>query len=343
MRQTTCDEGLYNIGGKMKSVIKGLISVGLSVFLFCFQQFSRAEGNVSKIVLNEVLSIGTLEDDSLFMWVGVFADKNNCIYVTDAMDYSLKKFDASGSLIKKVGRKGQGPGEFLAPRYLDGSEKYLYVTDHNIRAVQVFDKDLNFLRRFPLNYPVNDMKVMSDGWIAISSQDFSNQGAIYIMDEMGREQKKLDYNKKKSKMLMDVTTLEFDPKLNLYLAYNFQDRIEKFSADGKKLWSRRLLKGKKVKEEKINNSLLPTEILYKDLALDSAGRIFVLGGSLSINRSRDVYVLNPDGNLLTIFTLPEASHCIHLDQNDFLYSRANDGVTLKKYSLKYIYNNIQRP
>jgi hypothetical protein len=144
-------------------------------------------------------------------------------------------------------------------------------------------------------------------------------------------------------MLMDFTSLEFDSKLNLYLAYNFQDRIEKFSADGKKLWTCRLLEGKKVKKEKHRNDFLPVEILYKDLALDSEGRIFVLGGSLSINRSRDVYVLSPEGIILTTFTLPDASHCIHLDPNNFLYSRANDGVTLKKYSLKYIYKNTQRP
>jgi len=69
--------------------------------------------------------------------------------------------------------------------------------------------------------------------------------------------------------------------------------------------------------------------------LDSSDNIYILGGHLSKNISRDVYVLNPEGELLTTLTLPDTSHCIYIDKNDYLYSRANEGVTLKKYKIKY--------
>ncbi|HDZ25596.1 MAG TPA: 6-bladed beta-propeller, partial [Candidatus Aminicenantes bacterium] len=69
--------------------------------------------DIKKILLEEVLSIGSLEDDALFQWVGVISDSDSYIYVTDNMDYSLKKFDDQGNLIKKTGQKGKGPGEFL--------------------------------------------------------------------------------------------------------------------------------------------------------------------------------------------------------------------------------------
>jgi len=46
--------------------------------------------DIQKISLEEVLSIGSLEDDALFQWVGVISDSDNYIHVTDNMDYSLK-------------------------------------------------------------------------------------------------------------------------------------------------------------------------------------------------------------------------------------------------------------
>jgi len=59
----------------------------------------------------------------------------------------------------------------------------------------------------------------------------------------------------------------------------------------------------------------------------------VLGGGLSKNKGRDVYVLNQEGEYLTTFTLPEDSHLIYFDSRDNLYARANSGVTLKKFKL----------
>ena len=111
------------------------------------------------------------------------------------------------------------------------------------------------------------------------------------------------------------------------------DRIEKFDESGKRLWSRNLLGIKKVKTEKISSYIVPTEIVYKDVALDPSGNAYVLGGKFAANRSRDVYVLNPDGELLSTLTLPDTSHCIYIDRKNFLYSRANDGITLKKYRI----------
>ncbi|MEA3421137.1 MAG: hypothetical protein U9Q97_05610, partial [Acidobacteriota bacterium] len=48
---------------------------------------------------------------------------------------------------------------------------------------------------------------------------------------------------------------------------------------------------------------------------------------------RDVYVLDPEGKQKAVLTLPEGSHCIYIDGSDFLYSRAGDGITLKKYRI----------
>lgn len=305
------------------------------IFLYLGILFS-SEKELKKIQLEEVLSIGKLDDDALFQWVGVVTDSDNFIYVTDAMDFSIKKFDERGNLLKKTGRKGQGPGEFTAIRYLGISDKLLYVTEQYRPEIQIFDKDLNYKRGVIIPFPIADLEVLSDDEIAISTIIKDQAPRILIFNAEGKVKRELQYSEEKSPLMMDMVSFDFGPKGNLYLAYNFQDKIEKFAPDGKKLWSKGLLKVKEAKKEKLGLFTLPTEFVYKDVALDNSDNLFVLGGHYSKNPSCDVYVLSPEGKLLTTFTLPDNSHCIYIDSRGFLYSRANEGITLKKFKMKYI-------
>ena len=305
-----------------------ILMAALPIFLLCLGRKSPEWG------LEEVLSIGTLNDTLLFQWVGVVVDRDQNIYVTDTMDYSLKKFDANGKLLKKTGRRGQGPGEFSAPRYVSSYGSSIYVTDQFMPKIQVFDQDLNYTSSIPLSIPVSDFSILSENEIAVATLSTTEAGIIYIFNSEGRIQNELPYSSKQMPLMMDMVSFEFDQQRNLYLAYNFQDKIEKFDTEGKKLWSKKLLGIRKVKKEKIASLVLPSKLIYKDIALDKSGNLYVLGGSFSKNPSRDVYLLNPEGSLLATLTLPDTSHCIYIDSKDFLYSRANEGVTLKKFRLR---------
>jgi len=301
--------------------------------LFCSRlQFILAE-EVRQVSLEEVLSIGNLDDNILFQWAGVAVDSQNYIYVTDAMDYCLKKFDCQGNLQKKIGRKGQGPGEFLAPRLLDCSRAYIYVTDQYVPGFQVFNKDLKFQHRIPLRMFINDFKVISDSEIAVAAVTSDQTCRILVLNTKGEVIRKFHYSEKKSSLMMNWIDFDFDSRKNLYIAYNFQDKIVKFDPQGKKLWSHSLMKMKHVKKKKVGSFVVPCEIVYKDIAVDSTGKVYVLSGEFSKNPSRDVYVLDPEGKQKAVLTLPEGSHCIYIDGSDFLYSRAGDGITLKKYRI----------
>lgn len=306
---------------------------GLSSGESLFNQKRNVNGN--DIQLEQLLTLGSLEDDLFFQWIGVNVDLSGDIYVTDSLDYSLKKISSDGNLLKKKGGRGQGPGEFMAPRLLDASENYLYVTDHLVSGIQVFDKDLQFVRRIPIQVPISDFCVLRDDEIAVAPLVINSPPQICFYNAAGRIERVMTFGQQSADLIMDQFSFIIDDHKNVYIAYTFQDKIEKFDISGSRIWSMELLGIKKVKKEKISGYVLPTKIIYKDLDIDSRGNIYILGGSFSANPSRDVYVLNPEGIQLATLTLPDTSHCIYIDDKDFLYSRANAGVTLKKYRIRY--------
>lgn len=62
------------------------------------------------------------------------------IFVADGHAHNIKVFSLDGKLVKTIGRRGQGNGEFNGPTYLNFSNGRLYVSDTLNARIQVFDK-----------------------------------------------------------------------------------------------------------------------------------------------------------------------------------------------------------
>ena len=77
---------------------------------------------------------------------GVAVDGPN-IYVTDATNDILLKFDKTGKLLKSVGQKGSGEGEFTRPMGLTVVSDEVIVSDCVNHRLQVFTSDLVFVRQ----------------------------------------------------------------------------------------------------------------------------------------------------------------------------------------------------
>ena len=53
----------------------------------------------------------------LFRGQGLATDNNGNIYIVSRGDHEIQRFDIAGRLLGKIGREGQGPGEFRGPIY----------------------------------------------------------------------------------------------------------------------------------------------------------------------------------------------------------------------------------
>lgn len=286
--------------------------------------------------LEEVLAVGGAEDSSLLQWTGVAADSDGSIYVLDALDCALKKFDESGRLVRRTGRKGQGPGEFQFPFLLALSGGRLYAADQRRLGIQVFDRDLLFLRTIAAGSFVSSLAAAGGGRVAYKPFATPGEPALWrILDEEGSVLAETVFMPKVDVFLGDSITLAFDGKGNVYTAYLFRDRLEKRGPRGKLLWRRSPRGGAALVAEEIQGLKVASSLFWMDVALDPQGRVYVLAGGKTRNPGRDVLVYDPDGTELASFVLPQPSHCLHIDARGFLYVRADEGVTLKKYRLRF--------
>lgn len=74
-------------------------------------------------------TIGGAADSALIGRVSSVQLANGLVYVLDGLDFNVKVFDASGSLLRTFGRRGGGPGELSRPIGLDVSDTILVVSD----------------------------------------------------------------------------------------------------------------------------------------------------------------------------------------------------------------------
>ena len=110
---------------------------------------------------------------------------NKQVYVADTENHRISIFTLEGQLIRTIGSRGSGPGQFNWPSAVaispDGD---MYVTDYNHR-VQVFSPDGVFRREFgkgQLSYPLNIL-LTADGHVLVSN---SNNKRVVIFDTTGQ-------------------------------------------------------------------------------------------------------------------------------------------------------------
>jgi len=85
----------------------------------------------------------------------IATDSKNNIYILDRKEKFMYLFNEEGRFLKKIGRPGQGPGEFGKPCsiYID-SKDIIYILDESNRRVEIFDSEANYIKSIKfLDFP----------------------------------------------------------------------------------------------------------------------------------------------------------------------------------------------
>lgn len=120
---------------------------------------------------------------------GIDRSEAGRLLVGDVSEGNVKLFDHAGRLLRIVGRQGEGPGEFTAPRFPRfGPGGRIYVADAQNPRIQVFDSAGTFLRGIRLDFAggVEGFEPRADGTFLLAVHREESEAVLVEVDSTGR-------------------------------------------------------------------------------------------------------------------------------------------------------------
>ncbi|MFC1563850.1 6-bladed beta-propeller [candidate division KSB1 bacterium] len=175
-------------------------------------------------------------------------DKDSNVYVLDKGNFRIQKYDADGRYVSTTGSRGMGPGEFENPMSLDvDSDNNLYISEHR-KFIRILNSSGNEIRRlyFDPFHPSDRFIITSSDRLVNNVQFmwYTGDGDVpeYLMqmyDLYGILLKEFCtpriYENEKFNRKGNLIQYTEDRSGNFWIAFSYQNRIEKYSPDGKLL------------------------------------------------------------------------------------------------------------
>lgn len=140
----------------------------------CVMNPDLPRDGTGKLRVKEVLTIGDDEEGEALIYrpIEVKADSNGRIYIYDFGFSCLKVFDSAGRFLRKIGGKGQGPGEFSGfisfvllendrIGVLDGRQKRITIFDSSGKILKDLRLEVKGLYRRLRSGPGNRLYIMT--------------------------------------------------------------------------------------------------------------------------------------------------------------------------------------
>ncbi|MFB0564178.1 MAG: NHL repeat-containing protein [Candidatus Aminicenantaceae bacterium] len=267
-------------------------------------------GKNPRISLRFIKTIGELDADdenvAFYFPSDISFDSQGNLYILDSGNHRIQKFDSQGRYIATIGGKGQGPAEFYFPLSLDvDSGGYLYISDPGNQRIQVLNpegkehKTIRIIKApmgvLRISESSNMIMGSGGGFFGFLSGGLSQEatplkiirvigldGKIKRYFGEGFDYKDILVNRKGNRFHFTI-----DREENTYIALDYQNRIEKYSPDGKILWradrelnySITVPKGKSSFKRSGERVVIRDPMMNKcssGVAIDDKGRIWIV-------------------------------------------------------------------
>jgi len=153
-----------------------ILSILISFSLIGLSGFTPEEK--IKLVKLELVRKFPLEEQEVFFKTTpkIALDSSGNVYAMDNMQHTFFKFDRYGNFLKKIGRRGQGPGELEFPFLISLGENKVFISDN--KGISIFDLDGKFINGFRKFRFTRSMAVFKDK-VLLSESNTNNLIAVY--------------------------------------------------------------------------------------------------------------------------------------------------------------------
>jgi sugar lactone lactonase YvrE len=282
-------------------------------------------GASPKISINLIRTIGdinTTDENLAFNGPGGMAlDESGNMYILDSRNHRIQKFSPDGKYLATFGRKGQGPAEFNYPQSLALDPKgMLFVLDGHQQRIQILTPEGKERNTIPvIKFRLDTMRLLKSGLLAVKgyadlrsvyqSKEKNLPMLVTLLDQEGNVLKEFgemeDFGDDMTTGMGNLCQIVPDGQDNLCLTFVFQNRVEKYSPDGKLLWradrdlnftTKVLEKGKM---ENVGGSVSyqapKMNVCSSAIAADDKGRVWVATLNRQIKKEEEVYTIMVGG------------------------------------------------
>jgi hypothetical protein len=332
--------------------------------------------NKKEIVIEEVLSIGVEGDDEDYLLafpLNVTTDNSHNIYISDLTDDCIKVYDKQGRFLRRIGREGQGPGEFMQLEFgmdITYDNKLIvsqeYQSFHN--KISIFELNGEFIHSFNITdigthhiFGGDDGKLFCTRRIRTYDSEMMN----YLNEEYQYEVYLYDLNGKLLDRFCDLEDLgqisgrdyyseyayisEFSNG-NLCIAFQYPYLVKIHGQDGKHIMTVKrenvLFKPPKLVEEttmgrKVSRFDKSADVRNIITLPDDKFLVVIRDNSAEDEMKSTILDLyNSEGYYLQNFYWEEGRghRLVHMDKDGFLYtvSGMRDIPKVKKYKISFV-------
>ena len=129
-----------------------------------------------KMVLTEMTSIGVEDGNEDYILASIHdlqVDEEGNIYICDFLDNCVKVYDQNGKFLRRIGNKGQGPGELFGPGKIAISpNNKIYIIESGNMRISLFNLYGDFISSFYFSGTPFDMICDPSGNLIISYMIF---------------------------------------------------------------------------------------------------------------------------------------------------------------------------
>ncbi len=280
-------------------------------------------GKTPRTSLELVRKIGDIDtEDEHFAFnypSDVAVDKEGNIYVLDASNARVQKFGPDGKYLATIGRKGQGPGEFIFPDTISfDKDGNLVVADSAQNRVHILIGSGKDVRSVVVKEgPLRGVRPLPSGDLAgrASTNSFSRPGQpATAVSEMrlfrrigadGRSTESFgllaDFGETMTTAMANANTFDVDAAGAILVSFNAQNRVEKYAPDGTLHWradrplaySTEVKKKGKMEQHEGGISSSPPEMnsCSTGIAVDSKGRAWVVTYARQLKENEKVQTM----------------------------------------------------
>jgi len=215
-------------------------------------------GKAPKVALELVRKIGDVdtEDENVaFNYPSdVAVDAQGNIHVLDSANSRIQKFGPDGKYLATIGRKGQGPGEFIMPGSIDiDKEGNIVISDtaqsrihviigggRDVRSLVMKDERIYGLRCLgsggfvgrasTYSYPTRDRPAKKPAEMRLLR---TLDGEGIVTAAFGRLE---DFGEAMTNAMGNACEFDVDGGGSAYVSFTAQNRVEKYGPDGDLVW-----------------------------------------------------------------------------------------------------------